>query len=404
MSEPRLRFKEFGDEWQDFTLNSFGDFKNGINKSKDDFGFGYPFINLMDVFGKSSIKPSIKNEVFGLVNASDNELSSYNLLKGDVLFIRSSVKPEGVGETSAILEDLKNTVYSGFLIRFRENQNKLNLLYKKYCFSHVGFRNQLLSVSTTSANTNINQESLNQLILKIPSIPEQAKIANFLTLVDEKITQITQRGELLTCYKNGLMQQIFSQQLRFKDVDGLDFTDWKYSNIGELINEKSKKYNPDKHNEKLNCIELEHLSQETGELLGYVDGANQKSIKNKFNKGDVLFGKLRPYLKKFLKAPFDGVCSTEIWVLKGKKVTNDFLYQFIQTEQFLTLTNISSGSKMPRADWGIVSSAIVQYPSIPEQTKIANFLTALDDKISYNQTQLSALKQYKQGLLQQLFV
>jgi len=205
----QLRFKdddgrEFA-EWEEFPLSALGEFKNGINKSKEDFGFGYPFVNLMDVFGK----PSIKNEDFGLVNVSENEINSYNLLKGDVIFIRSSVKLEGVGETSVVLEDLKNTVYSGFLIRFREYQNKLDLLYKKYCFHHVEFRNQLLSVSTTSANTNINQESLNQLVLRIPSLPEQTKIANFLTAIDDKITHNQTQLDAMKQYKSGLLQQMF---------------------------------------------------------------------------------------------------------------------------------------------------------------------------------------------------
>ena len=187
--------------------------------------------------------------------------------------------------------------------------------------------------------------------------------------------------------------------LRFKEFSGA----WEDSSIGDLINEKSAKFNPEKHGDKFKCIELEHLSQETGELLGYVNASNQKSIKNKFDKGDVLFGKLRPYLKKFLKAPFDGVCSTEIWVLKGKKLSNEFLYQFVQTEQFLTLTNISSGSKMPRADWGIVSSAVVPTPTLPEQTKIANFLTAIDEKIAQLSQTAQLLTDYKKGVMQQIF-
>jgi len=149
---------------------------------------------------------------------------------------------------------------------------------------------------------------------------------------------------------------------------------------------------------------LEHLSQATGELLGYTDALKQKSIKNKFQKGDVPFGKLRPYLRKFLKAPFDGVCSTEIWVLTGKKISNDFIHQFVQTEDFIAFANISSGSKMPRANWDVVASGTISYPVAKEQTKIANFLTAIDDKITHTKTRLDAVKLYKNGLLQQMFV
>ena len=191
--------------------------------------------------------------------------------------------------------------------------------------------------------------------------------------------------------------------LRFRDDDGKEFPEWEESTIGERVTEKSAKFNPEKSSDTFKCIELEHLSQNTGELLGYTDTSLSKSIKNKFVTGDVLFGKLRPYLKKFLKAPFAGVCSTEIWVLKGKNISNDYLFQFVQTEYFITQTNISSGSKMPRADWNVVSSAPSYFPIFAEQTKIANFLTAVDQKISLLNQKAALLSQYKKGVMQQIF-
>ena len=192
-------------------------------------------------------------------------------------------------------------------------------------------------------------------------------------------------------------------KLRFKDDDGRGFPEWEDVTIGDLITNKSIKYNPETFEKSFKCIELEHLSQGTGELLGFVDSRSQKSIKNKFHKGEVLFGKLRPYLKKYLKTPFDGVCSTEIWVLTGKTVSNDFVYQFIQTENFVTLANKASGSKMPRADWNVVASGEAKYPVIAEQTKIANFLTAIDEKITQLTQKCDLLAQYKKGAMQQIF-
>src|SRR5690554_4019024 len=121
--------------------------------------------------------------------------------------------------------------------------------------------------------------------------------------------------------------------------------------FGKIAERSKLKYNPKSSTENYPCIELEHLSQGSGILIGYVDSSLQKSVKNKFNKGDVLFGKLRPYLKKFLLAPFDGVCSSEIWVLEGKKVSNKYLHYLIQTSKFNYEVNKTSGSKMPRADW-----------------------------------------------------
>src|SRR5690606_14090513 len=140
-----------------------------------------------------------------------------------------------------------------------------------------------------------------------------------------------------------------------------------------------KKYDPDRDEDDPVCIELESLSQETGVLLETFNAKNLKSIKNRFDKGDVLFGKLRPYLRKFLLAPFSGVCSSEIWVLKGKVITNHYLFFLIQGERFIRHANMSSGSKMPRADWDYLSSVVFRHPTKKdEQKKIADFLTAVD--------------------------
>ena len=187
--------------------------------------------------------------------------------------------------------------------------------------------------------------------------------------------------------------------LRFPEFKG----EWEKKKLGEVATNKSGKYNPEKETNSVKCIELEHLAQESAQLLGYIDGKNSGSIKNKFVKGDVLFGKLRPYLKKYLLAPFDGVCSSEIWVLKGKDVSSTFLYRIIQTDKFIDLANQSSGSKMPRADWNVVENGIFSFPTLPEQSKIASFLTAVDKKLQALKQKKSLLEQYKKGVMQKLF-
>ena len=204
-----LRFKDDDGnaflDWEEKRLGEVGEFKNGINKDKKDFGFGFPFVNLLDVFGKSTIS----DLELDLINANEKELKLYDLRKGDVLFIRSSVKKTGVGETSVVLQDLQNTIYSGFLIRFRDTKIPISIEYKKYCFWNQKFRNSLISYSTTSANTNINQESLNKLIIKIPSFEEQTKIANFLSSIDAKIGLVATQLENTQQFKKGLLQQMF---------------------------------------------------------------------------------------------------------------------------------------------------------------------------------------------------
>jgi len=187
--------------------------------------------------------------------------------------------------------------------------------------------------------------------------------------------------------------------LRFPEFKG----EWEKKKLGEVATNKSGKYNPEKEITSVKCIELEHLGQESAHLLGFIDGKNSGCIKNKFDKGDVLFGKLRPYLKKYLIAPFEGVCSSEIWVLKGINISNEFLFRIIQTDTFIDLANQSSGSKMPRADWSVVENGIFSFPTLPEQTRIAEFFTAIDAKIQALKTKKEKLAQYKKGVMQKIF-
>ncbi|WP_185291104.1 restriction endonuclease subunit S [Chryseobacterium lactis] len=183
-----------------------------------------------------------------------------------------------------------------------------------------------------------------------------------------------------------------------------EFTEeWETKKLGEVATNKSEKYNPANETDFIKCIEMEHLITDTGQLLGYIDGSTSGSIKNVFNEGDVLFGKLRPYLKKYLQAPFDGVCSSEIWVLKGKNISNDFLYRIVQTKLFIDLANQSSGSKMPRADWNVVESGSFSIPTPLEQKKISSFLALLDERIQTQNKIIEELKLLKITISKKLF-
>ena len=177
---------------------------------------------------------------------------------------------------------------------------------------------------------------------------------------------------------------------------------WQKIELNEILSISSKKFNPIGNNENKKCVELEHLSQETGKLLGYTNSSEQQSIKNSFEEGQILFGKLRPYLKKFWKAEFEGVCSSEIWVMNGKKVKNDFLFYLVQTEKFNQIANVSSGSKMPRADWNYMSEIPFDIPPLKEQEKIAEILTTWDEAITKQTELLGAKELQKKALMQKL--
>lgn len=326
---------------------------------------------------------------------------------GDIVYTKSPLKanPYGIIKLNKYKAGIVSTLYAVYTVK---EQNACGE-WIEYYFSLDANTNRYLRPLVKKGAKN-DMKISNAYVLHdrifVPSLAEQKRIASFFTVLDKKIVQLKQKKSLLETYKRGIMQKIFSQELRFKDDEGNEFKDWEEKRLEEIVSNKSAKYNPEKENISYKCIELEHLATGTGQLLGYTDSLELQSIKNKFNKGDVLFGKLRPYLRKFLQAPFEGVCSSEIWVLKGNKVdiSNDFFYWLIQTDYFIEIANQSSGSKMPRADWSLVSMKEFAIPCLLEQNKIANFLILIDRKINYCQTQIEQTQLYKKGLLQEMFV
>lgn len=129
-----------------------------------------------------------------------------------------------------------------------------------------------------------------------------------------------------------------------------------------------------------------------GIICPITDSSTQKSTKNMFFSGNILYGKLRPYLNKVWKADFDGVCSSEIWVLSSLKLDSDFLYSFCQTPYFKSLANTTCGSKMPRADWNLIGSSLISFPEKTEQKKIGSLMLQLDRKIDIQRKTIEDLE------------
>ena len=188
--------------------------------------------------------------------------------------------------------------------------------------------------------------------------------------------------------------------LRFPEFE----EEWDEKRLGEIISIKTDKYNPLIDKKEHTCIELESLSQDSGELLSVFNSKNQKSIKNVFYSGDVLFGKLRPYLRKYFLANFDGVCSSEIWVMKSNFFSSEYLYSFVQSNFFLSLTEISSGSKMPRADWSLIATSIINYPSSStEREKVGKLVSSLNQRIQTQNKIIEGLQSFKNAISKRIF-
>ena len=151
-------------------------------------------------------------------------------------------------------------------------------------------------------------------------------------------------------------------------------------------------------------VEYEDIVSGTGRLNK--DIYAKQSIKSgiAFHQGDVLYGKLRPYLQNWLLPTFDGLAVGDFWVLQPQNADSSFLYRLIQSRQFDEVANQSTGTKMPRADWKLVSKTVFSIPSnISEQAAIGTYFTALDSLITLHQRKFEKLTNVKKSMLEKMF-
>ena len=181
-----------------------------------------------------------------------------------------------------------------------------------------------------------------------------------------------------------------------------EFTDeWEQRKLRDVaIRESTTVMSSDKNP----SIEYEDVVSEEGRLNKDIQLKDMQKNGIAFNGSHVLYGKLRPYLHNWLNPNFRGVAVGDWWVLKPNKIDKNFLYRLIQTQKFDDVANQSTGSKMPRADWNLVSNTIFDIPnSVDEQCKIAKTFTNLDNLITLHQSKLDHLKLLKKSMLQKMF-
>ena len=290
-----------------------------------------------------------------------------------------------------------STLYICFVLKRHESDfikayfDSLKWYREIYMISAEGARNHgLLNVPT--------EEFFDTKHYLPENTDEQRKIANFLIAIDKKIAAQQSLVDNLKKYKRGLLSYVFEEMTLSDDADSTTYY------FSEIARRRKEKYSPDSGVE-YPCIELEHIEQGTGRLLGNVSSTTQSSIKTAARSGDVLFGKLRPYLRKFAFAEQDIVCSSEIWAfIPSEYVIPKYLYYLVQTEHFLRVANISSGTKMPRAEWANIEKEPFDIPCILIQEKIVSILEAIDKKICTSGDSLRMLINFREGLLQQLFI
>lgn len=153
-------------------------------------------------------------------------------------------------------------------------------------------------------------------------------------------------------------------------------------------------------------VGLEHIGEGTLGLVGWGVATDATSAKSQFRKGDVLFGKLRPYFRKIVRAPFDGICSTDIWVVRPRAgIDHGYLFYLMASDLFLEpVIRASEGTKMPRAKWDYAARLELPLPPLNEQSSIAHILGVLDDKIELNRRMSETLEAIARALFRSWFV
>ena len=184
---------------------------------------------------------------------------------------------------------------------------------------------------------------------------------------------------------------------RFKEfeLDG----EWEFSRFGEVVVRVSESM----MNSSFPNVEYEDVIPGKGQLNKNIHGKTNNKKGIRFLEGDVLYGKLRPYLKNWLLSDFKGIAVGDWWVLRSSELDSKFLYNFIQTEKYQVVANRSTGTKMPRSDWETVKDSDILFPSNFEQKKLGDFFQTIDSLITLHQHKLDKLKNLKKAYLSEMF-
>ena len=381
---PKLRFPGFEEPWKD---TFFSDLYEAVSE-KNDGSFGVEnIISVANMYFKEDAR--ITDEEY---------LKTYNIFKvGDIAF--EGNKSNDFSHGRFVENTIGDGIVSHVFVVFRPLHDTHNLRYWKYAINNESVMGRILARCTkkTTMMTNlVTKDFLNQTIL-CPSAQEQDKIANLLDGISERIKLQKLYVESLKKYKRGLLSNLFGEKI----TQGCTTKSYYFS---EIAQRRSEKYDPSSGIE-YPCVELENIEQETGKILATVPSTAQSSIKNIAMPGDTLFGKLRPYLRKYAFAKKTMACSSEIWALiPSDVVLPKFLFYLVQTEHFLRVANISSGTKMPRAEWSNIEKAEFFIPDFSVQRKVVSLLEGLDQKITFADSTLLSLNRLKASLLQHLFI
>lgn len=231
------------------------------------------------------------------------------------------------------------------------------------------------------------------------NLPEQQAIAAALSDADGVVAGLERVIAKKRLIKQGAMQDLLTARRRLPGFSG----EWEVKPFAQIARIRNTKVQTLDNTVAQNCIELEQVESETGRILYWADATNRATVKYQFEPDDVLFGRLRPYLRKFYRANIQGVCSTEIWPLMTQGINGGFLYQVIQSDGFIAAACESYGTHMPRADWGKIATHQIQVPvDRKEQEAIGEVLADMENEIQILESRLAKARAVKEGMMQNL--
>ena len=414
LNVPQLRFPGFDGEWE---TNKLSDWKlkvidgdRGTNyPNGDDFSTeGYClFMNAKNVTKNGF---SFETKTF-ITKEKDEKLRKGKLKRNDlILTTRGSVGNIAFYDESIKLDNLR--INSGMVLIRNENSSiDSSFIYSSFFTPKL---NRIIdTISFGSAQPQLTVKEINLFKLNIPTFPEQQKIASFLSAVDEKIQQLSRKKELLEQYKKGVMQQLFSGKLRFKDENGKDYPDWEEKKLGEIADFHKGKGLPKSditENGKYKCVHYGELFTKYKESI-----SNIISMTNIYDKPflSIVNDVLMPTSDVTPNGLATASCINESNVILGGdvlvirqkvKFLNGIFFSFYISQNRKKVMKLVSGSTVYHLYGSDMKNLQIEIPSLPEQQKIANFLSGIDGKIEQVNGELVKTQEFKKGLLQQMFV
>ena len=396
---PQLRFPEFTDEWRVKRLGDIAEFSKGSSISKN------------DIHENGKIEAIRYGELYTTYNEIIDEVKSKTSLSpnglkfskaNDVIIPASGETAIDIATASCVLRD--NIALGGDLNIIRTQNNGVFMAY----LLNNKKKNDIARLAQGVSVIHLYSSNLKDLVLNLPSKPEQEKIADFLTAVDERIRLQEQKLAKLEQYKRGVMQQIFSQKIRFKDENGNEYPEWGEKKLGSIVKEVNEKTDESNKYETLSSTTKGLFSQREyfNKNIASEDNSGYKILRINqvvFSPQNLWMGNIN-YNDRFE----EGIVSPSYKIFKPVNVVEDFLKQILKTNRMLyEYTQASEqGASIVRRNLDISSFLNIRIllPSLEEQQKIATFLTALDDKITAEKSKLTAAREFKKALLQRMFV